>query len=316
LSRYFRNPAFRPEAVPAPDDRARDYHRALPAYEPTPVHDLPALGVRMKDESNRLGLPAFKILGASWAIERALRERPDVRLLVAASAGNHGRAVARVAAWRGLRCRVYLPERSLPVRRRAIESEGADVVVVDGAYEDAVALARAAAEEAGASEIADVGGFPTAHDVIDGYATLFAELGEQTPARTLVVPAGVGSLAAAAARFGAAAGARVIAVEPLTAACVTASLAAGEPKRVPTPGTVMAGMDCAEVSPAAWPSLRDGIYATVQVADEEIPAAMSALAEAGLTMGECAAATVAALRQFDAGPDTVLIGTEGATGAD
>jgi diaminopropionate ammonia-lyase len=315
MNRYFRNPAFRPEAVPAPDYRAIAYHRSLPEYAPTPVREL-ALGVRLKDESDRLGLPAFKILGASWAIERALRERPELDLLVAASAGNHGRAVARAAAWRGLGCRVYLPERSLPARRRAIEAEGAEVVVVGGSYEDAVSVARRAAEAPGSAEIADVGGFPTARDVIDGYATLFAELAEQCPVRTLVVPAGVGSLAAAAARFASAAGARVIVVEPLAAPSVTASLEAGEPTRVPTPGTVMAGMDCAEVSPAAWPSLRDGVYASVLVDDDEIPPALSALADAGLVMGECAASTVAALPHFEAGPDTVLIGTEGPTGAD
>src|SRR5439155_83725 len=83
--------------------------------------------VLFKDESDRLGLPAFKVLGAAWAIERALREQPEAHTLVAASAGNHGRAVARVAALRGLRCRIFLPERSLPARRDAIASEGAEV---------------------------------------------------------------------------------------------------------------------------------------------------------------------------------------------
>ena len=68
--------------------------------------------VGVKDESNRLGLPAFKILGASWAAERALREDPGVHTLVAACAGNHGRAVARVAAMRGLRC-PRVPARAL-----------------------------------------------------------------------------------------------------------------------------------------------------------------------------------------------------------
>jgi diaminopropionate ammonia-lyase len=96
-------------------------------------------------------------------------------------------------------------------------------VVVDGSYEDAVSLAREAAETPGSAEIADVGGFPTARDVMDGYATLFAELAEQGLVQTQVVPAGVGSVAAAAARFGAAAGVRVIVVEPLAAPCVTAS---------------------------------------------------------------------------------------------
>ena len=96
----------------------------------------------VKDESDRFGLPAFKILGASWAVERALAGAPATTTLVAASAGNHGRAVAHEAARRGLGCRVFLPERSLAVRRQAIESEGAEVVVVDGTYERCVALAR------------------------------------------------------------------------------------------------------------------------------------------------------------------------------
>ena len=43
---------------------------------------------------------------------------------------------------------------------------------------------------------------------------------------------------------------------------------AGQPVAVPTPGTSMAGLDCAEVSPAAWFDLHDGIHGTVTVSDE------------------------------------------------
>src|SRR6185436_12841184 len=86
------------------------------------------------------GLPAFKILGASWALDRALRDAPETLTVVAASAGNHGRAVANAAARRGLRARIFLPARTLPARREAIAGEGAEVIVVDGAYEDAVAV--------------------------------------------------------------------------------------------------------------------------------------------------------------------------------
>jgi diaminopropionate ammonia-lyase len=301
--------------VPAPSAAARDFHRSLPGYAPTPLHDLGAYSV--KDETSRLGLPAFKILGASWAAECALRRAPDTHTLVAASAGNHGRAVARVATLRGLACRVFLPARSIAARREAIAAEGAEVVIVDGDYEDAVRLAADAATAPGAVEIADVGDSLSAHAVIDGYATLFDEIAEQARRRldALVVPVGVGSLAAAAARFGAANGVRVIGVEPATAACLTASLAAGEPTPVPTPGTAMAGMDCAEVSIAAWPSLRAGIAATVVVDDGEIPPAMQALAEAGVAAGECGAAPLAALPALDLEPQAhaVLVATEGLT---
>jgi diaminopropionate ammonia-lyase len=329
------NTAAQPAAVPAPRRDAAPFHASLPGYQPTPVRELPELAdelgletVLLKDESHRLGLPAFKVLGAAWAIERVLREQPEAHTLVAASAGNHGRAVAHVAAIRGLRCRVFLPARSLPARRDAIAAEGAEVVVVDGSYEHAVAQAAAAGAEAGAVVIADVGDSGPATWVIDGYATLFTETAAQATYDLILVPVGVGSLAAAAARHAAEAGAEVIGVEPLTAACLTASLAAGRPTPVPTPGTAMAGLDCAEVSPAAWPSLHAGIHGTITVDDAQAREAMQELATAGLAIGESGAAPLAALRtlmtdpvcselrdRVAVGPSTrvLLLATEGPT---
>ena len=312
------NAHYEPSAVTAPTTAAARFHHALAGYAPTPVRELPGGGVLVKDESDRLGLPAFKILGASWAVERALADAPATTTLVAASAGNHGRAVAHEAARRGLACRVFLPERALAARRQAIAGEGADVVVVDGTYEQCVALARADGQRADTLEIADVGDSAPAHDVIDGYATLFDEAADQAGFDLLVVPVGVGSLAAAAARFGAHAGIPVVGVEPVAAACLAASLAAGEPVSVPTPGTTMAGLDCAEVSAAAWPDLRAGIATTVTVTDEEALAARRELAAAGLDIGESGAAPLAALRQegFRTGSaaTVLLVATEGPTG--
>src|SRR5579885_2086471 len=114
----------RPEArhwrcAPAPE-QPWEFHRKLPGYAPTPLVDVPKLAVELgvgqvlvKDESSRLGLPAFKVLGASWGIRQALTgfdpDGPDtldgLRELVAgrdirlvtATDGNHGRAVAHVA---------------------------------------------------------------------------------------------------------------------------------------------------------------------------------------------------------------------------
>jgi diaminopropionate ammonia-lyase len=102
------NPAVDPGAVPQPATEATAFHAGLPGYRPTPLRPLSAelgLGsVALKDESDRLGLPSFKVLGAEWSIERTLRERPATDTLVAASAGNHGRAVAHVAAARRAAC--------------------------------------------------------------------------------------------------------------------------------------------------------------------------------------------------------------------
>ncbi len=332
------NTAYTPDAVRPADTAARAFHAALPGYAPTPVRELAAIAaqlnvgaVRLKDESDRLGLPAFKVLGASWAVERALRDGPRERVdtLVSASAGNHGRAVAHVAAARGLRARIFLPARALPARRAAIEDEGAEVVVVDGDYEAAVAAAAQAGRAAGALELADVGEGGPPHWVVDGYATLFAEAAEQARFDLVVVPVGVGALAAAAARFGATAGVPVIGVEPTHAACLTASLREGRPTPVATPGTAMAGLDCAEVSAAAWPDLRAGIAGTVTVGDDEAAAAMTQLAAAGLSIGESGAAPLAGLRALARDPEAealrnavtlgpwsrvLLVATEGRTG--
>lgn len=332
------NTAVRPSEVPAPSDDALGFHAGLPGYGPTPVRQLPELAaelrigtVAMKDESDRFGLPAFKVLGASWAAERALREQPHAHTLVAASAGNHGRAVAHVAALRGLQARIFLPAHAAPGRCDAIASEGAEVILVDGGYDDAVAVAAEDGAAEGVVEIADVGESGPARWVIDGYATLFAEAAVQSDFDLILVPAGVGSLAAAAARFGAQAGVPVIGVEPITAACLTAALSAGRPVEVPTPGTAMAGLDSALVSASAWPSLRDGIHGTVTVDDYEARAAMRELAGAGLAIGDCGAAPLAALRLlarerdcsdlrdaigFGRSTSVLLIATEGPTDPD
>ena len=303
------NERRRAETVPPPATEASHFHLGLEDYRPTPLRELAAVAaelgvtsVAVKDESQRLGLPAFKILGASWATEQAVRAQPQTHTLVAASAGNHGRAVARVAASRGLACRIFLPVRAAPARVAAIAAEGAEVVVVDGDYEEAVGQAAAAAGEPGVVELADVGEAGPAHWVIDGYATLFAEAAAQGSFDLILVPVGVGSLAAAAARFAAQAGARVVGIEPETAACLTASLAAGRPTAVRTPGTAMAGLDCAEVSAAAWPSLRDGILGTITVSDEEARAAMRELASLGWAIGDCGAAPLAGLRALAGDP--------------
>src|SRR5437764_2829812 len=90
-----------------------EFHRSLPGYAPTRLAALPDLArafgvarVYAKDESDRLGLPAFKALGASWAIHRVLRERAPAGPLpiVTATDGNHGRAVARLARRLRLGC--------------------------------------------------------------------------------------------------------------------------------------------------------------------------------------------------------------------
>ncbi|HEV7941422.1 MAG TPA: pyridoxal-phosphate dependent enzyme [Solirubrobacteraceae bacterium] len=303
------NRNLRPDAVAPPATEPVSFHAGLPGYHPTPLRDLSDVAeelgvgtVALKDESRRLGLPAFKILGASWAVERSLRQHPDGHTLLAGSAGNHGRAIAHLAAQRGLRCRIFLPSSASPARREAILGEGAEVVVVDGGFDAAISLAATEAQQEGQIEIADAGTSQAAHWVIDGYSTLFNEVRSQQAFDLVLVPVGVGALAAAAARFAAGTSAKVIGVEPAAAACLTASLAAGTPVSVATPGTTMACLDCGSLSLAAWDSLRNGLHGTITVTDLEVHASMRELAAAGFAIGDCGAASLAALRALVSSP--------------
>ncbi|MGW3103822.1 pyridoxal-phosphate dependent enzyme [Streptomyces sp. NPDC001100] len=312
---YVRSGARTWTCAPPPAE-VRDFHAGLPGYAPTALTELPSMSAELgvdrvfvKDESARLGLPAFKALGASWAIHRVLARRTDGRpvRLVTATDGNHGRAVARMARLFGQQAQVFVPRGVHPAAVTAIEDEGADVVLVPGSYDEAV---RRAAEAAGGpdSVLVQDTGWPGYERIpgwiVEGYSTLFAEIDEQLGAGApdlVVVPAGVGSLAQAAVthyrsrRDGAAATA-LLSVEPVTAACVLASLGRGEPAGVPTGTTTMAGLNCGTVSSLAWPLLRDGLDAAVAVTDADSAGAVRDLAAAGVFAGPCGAASLAGAR--------------------
>jgi diaminopropionate ammonia-lyase len=346
LTRALLNPSAAPERVaPVAGGEVLAFHRALPGYAPTTLRSLPgeaaALGLGallLKDENGRFGLPAFKITGASWALERLLSERPGLRAVWAASEGNHGRAVARAAAQRGLAARIFLPAGTSPARAEAIAGEGAEVVRVAGQYEQAVAAAAHAADEPGAATLADVAydaSDPVPVWVSEGYSTIFAEAAEQAgePFDVVLCQIGVGAFAAAAVRFAChqEPPAIAIGVEPAAAACAMASLAAGRPVVIETPGTRMAGLNCATPSHTAWPTLRDGLTGCLAISDAESQAAMRDLAAMGIVAGDSGAASLAALRALVRDPEcaqlahsaglgpssrVLLVSTEGATDPD
>ena len=343
----------------------RQFHSSMPSYRPTPLVELPELAaelgvgaVLVKDESDRLGLPAFKILGASWAVNCALSKRggfdtpatglPELRervgnaaiTLVTATDGNHGRAVARMAQLLGLAARVYVPAGTTAKTLEAIADEGAQVVQTDLRYDDVVRAAASSTTNRPADiliqDTAWRGYEEIPQWIVDGYSTMFdeidAQLGERAP-DLIAVPTGVGSLLQAALRHYPTTGSgrrpstkpAVLAVEPVTAACVTESLAAGKPISVDTSRfTSMAGLNCGTVSTIAWPAIRDTLAAAVFVTDDQARAAMQRLHELGVPAGPSAAASLAGVRvvlgdasQRDALATkadslVVLISTEGA----
>lgn len=144
----------------------------------------------------------------------------------------------------------------------------------------------------------------------------------------IVVPIGVGSLGqAVVAHFkGRTPSAAVLAVEPDTAACLKTSLENGRITSISTGNTTMCGMNCGTVSTLAWPVLRNGVDASITVTDADSKSAQDMLKESQVSVGPCAAASLAALIKVCEGgaKDSflrishdsviVLLGTEGPRG--
>ncbi|HZX03247.1 pyridoxal-phosphate dependent enzyme [Kribbella sp.] len=300
-----------------------EFHRSMPGYAPTPLIEFGKFWV--KDESNRFGLPAFKVLGASWAVNQALgpartfAELAALRrhvTLVTATDGNHGRALAYLARSLALTSRIYVPAGLPDETLRTIRGEGATVIETGRPYDDAVQLAAAGVGD-GDVLIQDTA-WPGYEDVprwiVTGYDTLFSEIDEQFPGvpDLVVVPTGVGSLLQAALEHYRGR-TKVLAVEPTTAACVGASLKAGKPVSVDTSApTIMAGLNCGTVSSIAWPTIRDHLDAAITVTDDETRAAMQLLHTHNIPAGPCGAAALAGAQKSTLpATTTVLISTEG-----
>ncbi|MEU4931523.1 diaminopropionate ammonia-lyase [Streptomyces yokosukanensis] len=338
--------------APAPAE-VRDFHAALPGYAPTPLIELPALAgesgvgrVFVKDESCRLGLPAFKALGVTWAVHRLLAERaasgtePGPVTLVTATDGNHGRAVARTARLCGQRAHVFVPRGVHPRAVAAIVAEGAEVTRVPGPYDEAVRRAAGAAVARDAVLVQDSAwpGYERIPGwIVEGYSTLCAEIDEQLAATgvhagpdLVSVPVGVGSLAQAVVTHYRGRGLEcppaLLAVEPEAAACVLASLVRGAAVSVTTGETAMAGLNCGTPSSLAWPVLHGGLDAAVAVPDSAAARAADRLSALGVSSGPCGAAALAGLRAvlggagaderrtalgLDAASVVVLLSTEG-----
>jgi len=319
------------------DRRALEFHRTLPGYRQTPLRRLDQLAhvlgigqLLLKDESRRLGLPSFKILGASWAIRGALGERLGIAAdemlsfeqlservkairplsLAAATDGNHGRAVGRLASMLGVSAQIFVPEGTARARIEAIQQEGATVEIVAGGYDLAVARSAACVDKQCVviSDTSWTGYEQVPRWVIDGYSTILWEIEDQLADNGLespdlvLVQIGVGAFAAAV--VGHPLGpvgerSRTVGVEPVRAACLLESLHAGRSVTLTHPqDSIMAGLNCGTPSIVAWPQLATQLDASLAIPDERAREAMRLLADADVTAGESGAAGLGGLLEL------------------
>ena len=146
--------------------------------------------VRLKAENlQRTG--AFKIRGA---VNKLTTLSPEERAagVVAASAGNHGQAVAWAARELGIPARIYVPASAPMAKVEACRNYGAETVLSGDIFEDALADSLAYVEETGGTFI-----HPYEDQLVAaGQGTIALELLEQEPdVSTVLIPIGGGGLA-------------------------------------------------------------------------------------------------------------------------
>lgn len=284
----------------------------------TPLLALPALAaeigvssIHIKDEGHRLGLGSFKALGGAYAVIRLVLDEAANRLsraidiselhsshvrdiaetmtVACATDGNHGRSVAQGAQLVGARAAIFVHSGVSDERVAAIARFGADMIRVDGTYDDSVRQAARIAEEKGWTIVSDTSwpGYERIPGlVMQGYTALIREAlrAMPQPPTHVFIQAGVGGIAAAVAGhmaivFGDQRPTFIV-VDPARAACLfetaraghLVTVAHGEP-------TVMAMLECYEPSLVAWRILSRVADAFMTVDEDEAIAVMRRLAD-------------------------------------
>ncbi|MCR6477634.1 diaminopropionate ammonia-lyase [Variovorax sp. ZS18.2.2] len=336
------------------------------APEPTPLWQLPDMaeelgvaGIFVKDESKRSSLGSFKALGAPAALVRlVLRAHPawepvavlrgahaaqlQSLVVISATDGNHGRALAAAAQSIGVRCVIVLHKHVSVERETAIAAFGAEIVRIEGNYDASVAHAAALAQAHGWQVVSDTsyaGYEDIPRDVMQGYGILADEVMEQQEGTAMfshvILQGGVGGLAAGVASYlWEQYGERrptLIVVEPRQADCLLQSAINGHASNATgSVDSVMAGLACGETSPLAWRFLAPSVDAFLTIEDGDAVEAMRLLArgsahDSPIVSGESGAAGIAALRvltlsddlwrkvRLDVRSKVLLISTEGAT---
>lgn len=355
-------------------ERARQGRQWLSSWDqlhpgPTPLWSLDALAaslslghISLKDESLRAGVASFKALGAPLALlhlvarlwPEAAMDAADLLagchadqlkdlVVISATDGNHGRALAAAARSLGCRCVIVLHAQVSEEREAPIAALGAQIVRIAGNYDESVREAARLAQAHGWQVVSDTsypGYEAVPRDVMQGYAIIADELSApgdvvSCPYSHVVLQGGVGGFAAGVLSYlweqWGADRPIVIVVEPEQADCLYQSALAGQPASASgTVDSVMAGLACGEASPLAWRFLQQGVDHFLTVGDNLAVQAMNCLArpvggDVPVLSGESGAAGLAGLMALAAMPDgyartglgpharVLLVNTEGAT---
>ena len=274
-------------------ESAFHFHQSLPGYKPTPLLQLKnfskSIGINqclVKDESHRLNLNAFKVLGASYAMAMEIAKYLKLDLnnltyeiikkhsdqiknltFTTATDGNHGRAVAWSAKQFGCKAMIYMPKGTSKIRLDAVLENNALAEITDFNYDETVTLSEDKALENSWILLQDSswkGYEEVPQNIMVGYSTMVTELMDQYSdwPTHVIVQAGVGSFAAAILinMFNQSKPKpKLIILEPKGAACFYNSIKIGDgnPHLTEELNTIMAGLSCGMPSLLAWNIIKE-----------------------------------------------------------
>ena len=288
--------------------KARAFHESFPQYTETPLADLQKMAdflhlgtVKIKDESYRFGLNAFKVLGGSYAIARyiadetgkdvselpysvltseKLKEEFGTATFFSATDGNHGRGVAWAANKLHQKAVIIMPKGSTETRLNNIKKENAEAWISDVNYDECVRqAAKLAAETEHGVVVQDTAweGYEKIPAwIMQGYGTMADEAAEAFGERPthIFVQAGVGSLAGAMVGYFANKYMDnppiMTVVEAAPAACLYKGAVAGDGELRIVDGdmdTIMAGLACGEPNITSWDILKNHVRCFIAAED-------------------------------------------------
>ena len=241
---------------------------------------------------------AYTVRGAYYKISQLSAEERS-RGLITASAGNHAQGVAYAAKLAGVKATVVMPVTTPLIKVNRTKSYGADVVLYGNVFDEACAHAY---------ELADEHGYTFVHpfndlEVATGQGSIAMEIIKELPTVDyILVPVGGGGLCTGVSTLAKLLNPKikVIAVEPTGAACLKASLEAGEVTTVSKINTIADGTAVQTPGDKLFPYLQANVDQVITVDDSELTLSFLDMAENHKMIVENSGLlTVAALKHLD-----------------
>lgn len=241
---------------------------------------------------------AYKIRGAYYKISSLSKEERE-RGLITASAGNHAQGIAYAAQKFGCRATIVMPSVTPLIKVNRSKNYGAEVILHGDVFDDAYKKAMEIAEEHGYTFIHPFDDI----DVAIGQGTITMEIIQELPTVDYILaPIGGGGLIAGVATLAKMLNPKikVIGVEPIEAASMSASLEAGEVVEIESANTIADGTAVKTVGKNIFKYVQQYVDQVLLVEDDELIGAFLDMVENHkMVVENSGLLTVAALKQLD-----------------